>query len=62
MQMLEEGRDSKEVLTQLSAVRAALESVGSLVISDHVEELAANSPNSAELQAVMRDLMRTFLR
>jgi DNA-binding FrmR family transcriptional regulator len=37
-QMISEERDSLEVLTQVAAVRAALESLGSIVLTEHVDE------------------------
>ena len=35
--MVEEGRDCSEVLTQLAAVKAALNSTGRVIVKDHLE-------------------------
>lgn len=35
--MVEDGRDCAEVLVQLSAVRSALNSVGKVILKDHIE-------------------------
>ncbi len=39
--MVEDERECIDILTQVAALRAALESFGSLVLSEHVEELIA---------------------
>ena len=35
--MLEEGRDCAEVLTQLAAVKSAINNVGKVILQDHLE-------------------------
>jgi len=62
IQMIEDERDSKEVLIQLSAVRSALDSVGSIVISDHVEDLAGPAELSPETRASLNAMIKTFLK
>lgn len=62
MQMVEADREGKEVLIQLSAVRAALDSVGSIVIAEHVEELAGTSELTLETRTALNAMIKTFLR
>jgi DNA-binding FrmR family transcriptional regulator len=61
-QMIEDDRECKDLLIQLSAVRAALDSVGSIVISNHVEELAETSALTTESRQEISSLIKTFLR
>ena len=61
-QMVEDDRDSKDLLIQLSAVRAALDSVGSIVISNHVEQLAETSALTPESRQEISSLIKTFLK
>lgn len=61
--MLEEDRSLLEVLTQLSAVRAALGSVTNIVMASHVEGratevLASDSPR--ERRDLVSELVRLF--
>ena len=35
--MVEEGRDCAEVLIQLSAVKAAINNTGKIILEDHIE-------------------------
>ena len=62
MQMIEDDRDCKELLIQLSAVRAALDSVGSVVISDHVGELTASTAITPQSREEISLLIKTFLK
>ena len=39
--MVEDGRDCSEVLVQLAAVRAALNSTGRVIVKDHLEHCIA---------------------
>lgn len=41
--MVEEGRDCSEVLTQLSAVKSAVNNVGKLVLRDHIEHCVVDA-------------------
>ena len=61
--MLDEDRPLLEVLTQLSAVRAALGGVANIVLASHVEEratevLASDSPR--ERRDLVSELVRLF--
>lgn len=62
IQMIEDDRDCKDLLIQLSAVRAALDSVGSLVISDHVEELTMSTAFTPQSRQEISQLIKTFLK
>jgi DNA-binding FrmR family transcriptional regulator len=42
-QMYEDGRECTEVLNQISAVRSALNSVGKLILKDHLVHCCYNS-------------------
>ncbi len=58
----EEGRDCEEMLTQISAVRAALNQVGKVILDDHVDHafrwaLTSDSPDDA-----LRDLKKSIDR
>lgn len=44
--MVEDERECVDILTQVAALRAALESFGSLVLTEHVEELISPTAGS----------------
>ena len=52
--MVEEGRDCADVLIQLAAVRSALNSVGKLIISDHVEHCLMDAAEQGDREAAHR--------
>jgi DNA-binding FrmR family transcriptional regulator len=63
--MLDGDRPLSEVLTQLSAVRAALGSVANIVLASHVEERAAEvlaSDSPRERRDLVGELVRLFER
>jgi CsoR family transcriptional regulator, copper-sensing transcriptional repressor len=63
--MLDENRPLLEVLTQLSAVRAALGSVANIVMASHVEERATEvlaSDSARERRDLVSELVRLFER
>lgn len=41
--MVEEGRDCSDVLIQLAAVRSAINNIGKLILSDHIEHCLADA-------------------
>lgn len=62
--MVEEGRDCADILVQLSAVRSALNSIGKLVITDHMQHClsdALSSGNQAPLEQFTKAL-ETYLK
>lgn len=50
--MVEEGRDCSEVLIQLSAVKAAINSTGKVILQDHIEHCLVDAIESGDMQAV----------
>jgi DNA-binding FrmR family transcriptional regulator len=60
--MLEEGRPCEDVITQVMAVRAALDKVALSVMADHMEECIAESISSAEKKATIERALTLFLR
>lgn len=50
--MLLSGRDCSEVLIQLSAVIAALNSAGKLILKDHMENCILDAVESGDMQAL----------
>jgi DNA-binding FrmR family transcriptional regulator len=58
--MLEEDADCREVLTQLSAVKAALDQVGLHLITDQMRACVADGQGDCVQQ--FEDAVATFLR
>lgn len=61
--MLDEDRQPGDVITQISAVRAALGSVSSIVLASHVEERASEllaSPSDRERRELVGELVHLF--
>ena len=58
--MLDEGADCREVLTQLSAVKAALDQVGLHLITDQMRTCVADGQGDCVKQ--FEDAVATFLR
>ena len=58
--MLDEGADCREVLTQLSAVKAALDQVGLHLITDEMRTCVADGQGDCVQQ--FEDAIATFLR
>lgn len=59
--MLDEDRPLLEVVTQLSAVRAALGSISNIVLGSHVEERASealSTPGLRERRELVSELVR----
>ena len=59
--MLDEGADCREVLTQLSAVKAALDQVGLHLITDQMRSCVADGGQS-DCVHQFEDAIATFLR
>ena len=63
--MLDEDRPLLEVITQLSAVRAALGGVANIVLTSHVEELATDvvaSDSARERRDLVSELVGLFAK
>ena len=50
--MIEDGRDCSEVLIQLSAVNAALKSVGRIILKDHIEHCIVEAIQEGDKDAI----------
>ena len=50
--MVEEGKDCSEVLIQLSAVIAALNSTGKVILSDHIANCIVDAVESGDKNAI----------
>lgn len=50
--MVEEERDCSEILIQLSAVRAALNQVGIIVLQDHIRHCVVDATSSGDDEAL----------
>lgn len=50
--MVEEGRDCTEVLIQLSAVKAAINNTGKVILQDHIEHCIVDAVEEGNKQAL----------
>jgi len=50
--MVEDGKDCSEVLVQLSAVIAALNSTGKVILKDHMEHCIVDAVESGDREAI----------
>lgn len=50
--MVEEGRDCSEVLVQLSAVKAAINNTGKVILQDHIEHCLVDAIESGDMKAI----------
>lgn len=50
--MVEEGRDCSEVLIQLSAVKAAINNTGKVILQDHIEHCIVDAIESGDHEAL----------
>ena len=60
--MLDEGRDCRDVVTQLSAARAALEKVGFRLVSAAVTECVSHPDELRTTDEKLGDLEQLFLK
>ena len=58
--MVEGGRDCPDILIQIAAVRAALDSTAKLVLADHVESCLHDASHNGDTEAAWRDLRRAL--
>lgn len=52
--MVEEGRDCSDVLIQLAAVRSAINGVGKLLLSDHMEHCVVEAIEHGDRESLTR--------
>lgn len=50
--MVEDGKECAEVLIQLSAVKAALNNTGKVILQDHIEHCIADAVREGDAQAL----------
>lgn len=50
--MVEEGRDCSEVLVQLSAVKAAINNTGKVILQDHIEHCLVDAIETGDMEAI----------
>lgn len=50
--MVEEGRDCTEVLIQLSAVKAAINNTGKIILEDHFEHCIVDAVEHGDIKAI----------
>jgi DNA-binding FrmR family transcriptional regulator len=51
--MVESGRDCSEVLIQLSAVKAAINNTGKIILQDHIENCIVSAVKEGDEQALV---------
>jgi len=62
--MVEEGRDCSDILIQLAAVRSAINNIGKLLLSDHMEHCIVDAIEHGDHEALSRlnDAIDKFLK
>lgn len=58
----DEGRECDEMLTQISAVRAALDQVGKLILEHHIDHCVADAMEQGRPDEAIRDLKQALDR
>lgn len=63
-QMIADGRDCSEVLTQLSAVDSAIKAVSRIIIKDHMEHCIVDAINDGDSKSVenLRKAIEQFIK
>lgn len=59
--MVEDGRDCSEVLIQLSAVKAAINNTGKIILQDHIEHCIVDAVECGDREAI-KELERAIDR
>jgi DNA-binding FrmR family transcriptional regulator len=62
MNMVEEERECIDVLTQVAAIRAALEAFGSVVLTEHIEEVVGPSGMPEARKDALRATLERFVK
>ena len=62
--MVEEGRDCAEVLTQLAAVKSAINNTGKVILQDHLEHCIVSAIQQGDSHAVeqLNDAIDRFIK
>ena len=50
--MIEDGRDCSEILIQLSAVKAAINNTGKIILQDHIEHCIVDAVEHGDKEAI----------
>jgi DNA-binding FrmR family transcriptional regulator len=58
--MVEEGRPCPDVLVQVAAVRSALNSVGRVILEDHLKSCMVNAVGNGDFESAYRDLKQSL--
>ncbi len=58
----DEGRDCEEMLTQISAVRAALDEVGKVILEHHIDHCVVEAIERGRADEAVRDLKSALNR
>ena len=58
----DEGRECEEILTQISAVRAALDQVGKVVLEHHIDHCVTEAIERGQAEEATRDLKKALSR
>ena len=62
MNMVEEERERIDVLTQVAALRAALESFGSVVLFEHIDEVVGRFALPGEQKEALISTLERFVK
>lgn len=60
--MVEEGTSCPEVLVQIAAVRSALNSVGQVILEDHLKSCMVKAVHDGDFEEAFRDLTNSLDR
>ncbi len=60
--MVEEGTPCPELLVQIAAIRSALESVGRVILEDHIKSCMVDAVNTGEFESAYAELERSLKR
>ncbi len=62
--MVADGRDCTEVLIQIAAVKSAINNVGKLILTDHIEHCIVDAMEEGDTQAIadLEDAINKFIK
>ncbi len=63
LKMMEEGKDCRDVVTQISAVRSALDRTSALVVSENLEKcIREEAKNGEEAEEMIQEAVNLLVR